>query len=63
MSIENGKNGLLVEPRNPEQMAKAIKYLFENERVRQEFGIQAHQTVLFKFPVEKMVRETESTLD
>lgn len=54
-----GKNGILVEPGNPRQLAEAIKYLLENERVRQELGIQAHQTVLFKFPVEKMVRETE----
>jgi len=40
-------------------MAEAIKYLMENERVRQELALQAHQTVLFKFPIEKMVRETE----
>lgn len=57
--IENGENGILVEPKNPEELAKAVKYLLENERVRQEFGIQAHQTVLFKFPIEKMVHETE----
>lgn len=57
--IEDGKNGILVEPKEPLEMAKAIKYILENERARQEFGIEAHQTVLFKFPIEKMVRETE----
>lgn len=58
--IDNGKNGILVEPKNPQQLAEAIKQLLENERTRQELGIQAHQTVLFKFPIEKMVRETET---
>ncbi|MEK7659544.1 MAG: glycosyltransferase family 4 protein [Patescibacteria group bacterium] len=57
--IENGKNGILVEPKNPQKLAEAIKYLIENERTRDEFGIQAHQTVLFKFPVEKMVNQIE----
>ncbi|TSC90613.1 MAG: group 1 glycosyl transferase [Parcubacteria group bacterium Gr01-1014_2] len=57
--IENNKNGILVEPKNPQQLAEAIRYLLENERVRQEFSLQAHQTVLFKFQIEKMVRETE----
>ena len=57
--IENGKNGIIVEPKNPQQIAEAIKYLMENERVRQGLPINAHQTVLFKFPIEKMVKETE----
>lgn len=57
--IENDKNGILVEPKSPEQLAEAIKYLLENERIRREFALQAHQTALFKFPIEKMLRETE----
>ena len=57
--IENGENGILVEPKNPQQLAEAIKYLIENERARQEFAFQAHQTAFFKFPIEKMLRETE----
>lgn len=61
--IEDGKNGILVEPKKPLEMAKAIKYILENERARQEFGLEAHQTVLFKFPIEKMVRETEALFD
>ena len=61
--IESGKNGILVEPKNPQRLAESLKYLLVNERTRQELGIQAHQTVLFKFPVEKMVRETEELFD
>jgi len=57
--IESGKNGIMVEPKNPEQIAEAIKYLMDNGHIQQEFTLQAHQTILFKFPIEKMIRETE----
>jgi len=60
--IESGKNGILVEPKDPQQLAETMKYLIENERVRQELGIQAHQTVLFKFSIEKMMNQTEKLL-
>ena len=55
--IEDGKNGMLVEPAKPEQIAGRIQELMNNEHLRQELGIQAHQTVLFKFPLEKMIEE------
>ncbi len=61
--IENGKNGILVEPKKPDQLAEAIKYLMENEHIRREFALQAHQTVLFKFPIEKMIKETEELFE
>ncbi|MEK7536925.1 MAG: glycosyltransferase family 4 protein [Patescibacteria group bacterium] len=57
--IENGENGVLVQPKNPNELAEAIRYLAKNERNREELAFEAHQTVLFKFPVEKMVREIE----
>ena len=60
--IEDGKNGFVVEPARPEQIASRIQELLINEHLRQELGIQAHQTVLFKFPLEKMVREIENLL-
>jgi L-malate glycosyltransferase len=36
--IEDGVTGILVEPRNVEQLAGAIKYLARNQTVRREFG-------------------------
>lgn len=60
--IEDDKNGMLVEPGNPEQIASRINDLLASDHLRQELGIQAHQTVLFKFPLEKMVRDIESLL-
>ncbi len=60
--IENGKNGFIVEPGKPDQIAEKIKQILSDGHLKQELGIQAHQTVLFKFPLEKMVREIESLL-
>lgn len=60
--IENGKNGFIVEPGKPNQIAEKIKLILSDDRIKQELGIQAHQTILFNFPLEKMVREIESIL-
>lgn len=57
-----GKNGLLVPPADPQAMAEAIAELAVNERLRQELAIQAHQTVLHKFPINKMVEQIEALL-
>lgn len=60
--IENGKNGFIVEPSKPELLAGKIKEILSNDHLSQELGIQAHQTVLFRFTLEKMVTEIESLL-
>ena len=60
--IENGKNGFIVEPARPEQIAGKIQELLSNNHLRQEMGIQAHQTVLFKFELDKMVEQIEKLL-
>lgn len=60
--IEGGKNGWLVPPGEPKEISSKIKELLDNDHQRQEFGLQAHQTVLFKFGLDKMVKEIEETL-
>ena len=60
--IEDGKNGFIVESNRPEQIASRIQELLNNEHLRQELGIQAHQTVLFKFSLDKMVEQIEKLL-
>ncbi len=60
--IENGKNGFIVEPANPAALAGKIKELLASDRLRQEFSIQGHQTVLFKFSEDKMVKEIEALI-
>ena len=60
--LESGKNGILIEPKNSKAIAESITTVLSNDKLRQELGIQAHQTVLFKFSLEKMVREVEDLL-
>jgi glycosyltransferase involved in cell wall biosynthesis len=60
--IESGKNGLLVEAGKPEKISEALELLISNEAVRREFGIQAHQTVLFKFDLKKMIDQVVALL-
>ena len=60
--IENRKNGLIVESKNSIELADKIKEVLENDRLRNELGIQAHQTVLFKFELDKMVKQIEDLL-
>jgi glycosyltransferase involved in cell wall biosynthesis len=57
--IEDGKNGYIVEPKHPEQIVEKLREILENDRLKQELGIQAHQTVLFKFSLDKMVTQIE----
>jgi glycosyltransferase involved in cell wall biosynthesis len=60
--IEDGKNGFMVESRKPSLIAQKIKELIGDERLRQELGIQAHQTVVLKFDLNKMVEKVEQLL-
>ena len=43
--IEDGKNGLLIDPENPEQLAEKIIYLLNNPDVREKLGENLHQKV------------------
>lgn len=60
--IEDGKNGLIVPPANPQALADAIAKLISDESLHRELGIQAHQTILHKFDLNKMVSQIESLL-
>lgn len=60
--IEDGKNGFIVESGNPEQISDRIKKIIGDDHLKQELGIQAHQTVLFKFTLDKMIRQIEELL-
>ena len=60
--IENGKNGFIVELANPTALAGKIKELLASDHLYKEFAIQGHQTVLFNFSEDKMVKEIEALL-
>ncbi len=60
--IEDHKNGLIIKPKDPVDLAEKITEILENDRLKNELGIQAHQTVLFKFELDKMVKQIEELL-
>lgn len=60
--IENNKNGLLVPPADPQTLAEAITKLITNGSLQRELAIQAHQTVLHKFALHKMIKQTKALL-
>jgi len=57
--IQNMKNGILISPQKPSQLADSIIHLYENEENRKQLGKEARKTVLKKYDVSKMVKETE----
>ena len=49
MAIKDGVNGLFVRPRNANEIAKAVNYLFGNDELRKKMGLAARKTVEEKF--------------
>jgi glycosyltransferase involved in cell wall biosynthesis len=43
--IEAGKNGLLFDPENPEQLAEKISYLLNNPEIGKSLGENLHEKV------------------
>ena len=58
--IKNGKEGLLVPPANPEELAVAIKKLIEDKTLRENLAKNLHEKIQREFSLEKMLKETIS---
>lgn len=54
--ITNGKNGLLVPPKDPQALAKAIRYCFDHPEKTVEIGALARLTAMNNFSVQSFVR-------
>jgi glycosyltransferase involved in cell wall biosynthesis len=50
-AIQDGRNGLLAQPRNPEELAAAIRRLLTDEGLRSRLGQRARQTVREHFDI------------
>ena len=62
-TIENGKNGFLVEPFNPKQFADRILYLLEHPAEAAEMGLLARQTILERFDWRIVVKDVLKVYD
>jgi len=56
--VVDGETGMLVEPRQPRQMASAVVRLLKSAAARREMGEAGRARVLARFTVERMVGET-----
>jgi glycosyltransferase involved in cell wall biosynthesis len=59
-AIEDGVSGLLVPPRDPEALARAIGLLLENRRLAFNLGEAGRRRVVERFSLERMVSRTEA---
>lgn len=57
--ITNGENGILVPPKDPDALAKAIIKVLSDGKSSKAMGLAARKKVEQEFSVEKMVAETE----
>jgi glycosyltransferase involved in cell wall biosynthesis len=53
--IEDGVSGIVCEPGNPEQLARSMVRLLEDDKLRQDVAIAAHQRVISTFSLREMI--------
>ena len=56
--VKDKNNGILVEPRDPVQLADAIEKLLRNADMRQKMGINGRTLVESMFTEERVIAET-----
>ena len=57
--VRHQLNGLLVEPKNPQELASAILELLRDEGMRKKFGECSRSTVMEEFTLDEFARKTE----
>jgi len=55
--IEDGKDGILVEPENPEELAKAILRLLSDVNLRSLISLNAYKKVKEEYSIERYIRD------
>jgi glycosyltransferase involved in cell wall biosynthesis len=58
--IDSGKSGILVRPKDPEQIADAILFLHNNPSIREAIAKEGQKKVKSQFDVRKWVRQIEN---
>ena len=61
--IQDGKNGLLVPAKHPEELAEAILRLYRDQKLRSRLGEKARKTVLDRYTAEKVVNQYLETFE
>jgi glycosyltransferase involved in cell wall biosynthesis len=58
-ALEDGVDGLLVPPRDPVALSRAITWVLEHPEAARELGRRARARVAEEFSLQRMIRETE----
>ncbi len=61
--VDEGKNGLLVPPKHPEELAQAILRLYRDPKLRSRLGESARKTILERYTAEKVVNQYIETFE
>jgi len=56
--VQDGDNGILVTPRDAQSLARAMRKLIEDEKLRHAMGKRGREIMLKDFSSEQVVRET-----
>jgi len=57
--VDNGVNGFLVKPRDCDDLTTKMRYLLENDEVRESFGKAGRRKVEEKYSWEKIGKDLE----
>ena len=57
--VDNGINGLLVEPQNIEDLGAKINYLIENPNICKKMGINGREKILCQYSWPKIAKDLE----
>ena len=60
--IEDGKNGLLVEPQNPDSVSNALNRIMDNELLLEKLGRNAHEYARDNFSTEVAVKKLSDVI-
>ena len=61
--IKDGETGIIVPPRNPEALAKAINYLWLNPHIAREMGRKGREFMIKEHSPEAWVRRSEQIMN
>jgi glycosyltransferase involved in cell wall biosynthesis len=61
--IEDGVNGILIEPDHPEQITEQMIQLLSQKEMCDRIGKRAKETVMKKFPLKNYIDEMEKAFD
>ena len=61
--IDNEKNGLLVPPKDPEALAKAIIKILKNSKLAKKMGEESYKKVIKNFTWDKQIEKTKKIIE